>query len=426
MKRALLSFLWCMLGYGVFSQKVYFIYLQTEHEQPFFVKMNDKAYNSSASGYLILSNLHDSTCTFGVGFPEEKWQEQRFSVKINAKDHGYLLKNFGEKGWGLFDLQTMAIQMSALLDTKQSAVIKTEKKEVSAFTDILSKAADDSTLKEKQVLVQEEKRSDAGFQNVVKREEKIPDTIVQSVVKKEPVKPEEKKQVKEEEINSKKEEQPIVKKEETNPIVDQPYKRSSVIKKSESSNTQGFGLVFIDEEQNGTQDTIRILIPNPKPVVNIVKQEPKEEKKFLDISTDTLKVVPKDTVVVNSQEIQKPSKDSIKEKKPESKQQENNKNVLKNNCELFASDSDFFALRKSMAARTEDDEMVDEAKKFFKTKCFSTMQIKNLSVLFLNDDGKYKFFDAAYFYVSDVENFGSLQAELKDEYYINRFKAMLR
>ena len=79
-----------------------------------------------------------------------------------------------------------------------------------------------------------------------------------------------------------------------------------------------------------------------------------------------------------------------------------------------------------MAAETNDDAMVDAAKKYFKTKCFSTSQVRNLSSLFLNDNGKYKFFDAAYTYVSDSDNFPSLQAELKDDYYINRFKAMLR
>ena len=79
-----------------------------------------------------------------------------------------------------------------------------------------------------------------------------------------------------------------------------------------------------------------------------------------------------------------------------------------------------------MAAETNDDGMVDEAKKYFKTKCFAVSQIKNLSALFLNDNGKYKFFDAAYAHVSDPDNFSSLVAELKDEYYINRFKAMLR
>ncbi len=79
-----------------------------------------------------------------------------------------------------------------------------------------------------------------------------------------------------------------------------------------------------------------------------------------------------------------------------------------------------------MAAESSDDGMVDEAKKIFKSKCFTTAQLKNLSTLFLNDAGKYKFLDMAYTYVSDQENFSSLSAELKDEYYINRFKAMLR
>lgn len=79
-----------------------------------------------------------------------------------------------------------------------------------------------------------------------------------------------------------------------------------------------------------------------------------------------------------------------------------------------------------MAASENDEDMLNEAKKYFKIKCFTTSQLKNLSTLFLNDEGKYKFFDTAYSYVTDTENFSSLQAELKEEYYINRFRAMLR
>ena len=79
-----------------------------------------------------------------------------------------------------------------------------------------------------------------------------------------------------------------------------------------------------------------------------------------------------------------------------------------------------------MAGESKNDDMMAEAAKAFKTKCFSTLQIKNLSSLFLTDEFKYKFFDAAYLYVSDSENFSTLQSELKEEYFINRFKAMLR
>ena len=46
--------------------------------------------------------------------------------------------------------------------------------------------------------------------------------------------------------------------------------------------------------------------------------------------------------------------------------------------------------------------------------------------MFLNDEGKYKFFDLAYTHVTDMDKFSVLQNELKEEYYINRFKAMLR
>jgi hypothetical protein len=100
--------------------------------------------------------------------------------------------------------------------------------------------------------------------------------------------------------------------------------------------------------------------------------------------------------------------------------------ALNNKCTEVAAEADFFKLRKQMAAAENDDDMLIEAKKYFKLKCFTTAQIKNLSPLFLNDEGKYKFFDAAYSYAADAENFASLQAELKDEYYIKRFRAMLR
>ncbi len=69
--------------------------------------------------------------------------------------------------------------------------------------------------------------------------------------------------------------------------------------------------------------------------------------------------------------------------------------------------------------------MIKVAKKFFRSKCFTTDYIKNLSGLFLTDDGKYNFFDAAYPFVSDSGNFYMLEALLSDTYYINRFKAMI-
>jgi len=161
MKRFILCFLFLVILFTASSQKVYFVYLQSEQEQPFFVKMNDKVLSSTASGYLILSKLHDSSYNFTIGFPQNKWPEKSFSVSVNHKDHGFLLKNFGEDGWGLFDLQNMSVQMAksnerADIDIKKEPV----KKDESVFTQILAKASDDSTLLEKPDLAQikEEKK----------------------------------------------------------------------------------------------------------------------------------------------------------------------------------------------------------------------------------------------------------------------------
>jgi hypothetical protein len=98
---------------------------------------------------------------------------------------------------------------------------------------------------------------------------------------------------------------------------------------------------------------------------------------------------------------------------------------VNSDCKAFASNEDFLKLRKKMAAENNMDNMLKTAKKYFRSKCFSTEQIKDLSYLFLTNEGKYRFFDAAYPYTSDSDQYEMLQAQLSDEYYINRFKALI-
>lgn len=409
MNKLTLCLLFSLASLTGFSQKVYFVYLQSEAEQPFFVKMSGRIHSSSASGYLILSKLRDSTYNFIVGFPQNKWPEQYFSVSINKKDHGYLLKNFGEKGWGLFNLHTMLIQMATSGAAKIEERKIEENKDVSVFTDILSKAADDPSLKEKPTKPEiEEKKAETVIQkNVVKENSKelARDT---SAIK--PVEIIAKPEVIRDEPKIEMQEQPVIKLEEITIPVAEEYKPTLVTKRSESSTTEGFGLVFIDDLRNGTNDTIRLVIPNPKSLVTITKEEPKDEKKFIEILPDTVKK----------------KEEKVAEEIPVAKENPVEKNVLKNNCPAVAEESDFFKLRKNMAAAEGADNMVNEARNYFSTKCFTTDQVKNLGLLFLNDEGKYKFFDLAYAYITDIDKFSVLQNELKEEYYINRFKAMLR
>jgi hypothetical protein len=174
------------------------------------------------------------------------------------------------------------------------------------------------------------------------------------------------------------------------------YRRSIVKRHSESSTTEGFGLVYYDIYEGGG-DTIKLIIPNPK-IIFKEADTTRFEDGMLEIKKDTATTsLPAETKKV----------------------------VPKSSCSATASDNDFFKLRRNMAAKESDDDMINEARKIFRSKCFSTGQIKNLSSLFLNDEAKYRFFDAAYTHVTDQEVFYALEAELKDEYYLKRFKALI-
>ncbi len=149
-----LSFLLLLLSVTALSQRLYFIYFQTESQQPFFIKINEKLYSSTSTGYLIMPRLKDSTYNITLGFAGNQFPEQKFSCTISKKDHGYLVKNFGDKGWGLIDLQTQSVQMAESNGKKDVSLVNSP---VNAFTDLLARAADDSTLKQKIVLPDEKK-----------------------------------------------------------------------------------------------------------------------------------------------------------------------------------------------------------------------------------------------------------------------------
>ena len=447
MKKVTFLFLAFLFLSFVQAQKVYFIYLQSENQQPFYTRTGEKIQNSTPSGYLVLSNLRDSTYTINIGAQGKEAPDQPYSLTVNKKDQGYLFKNFGDKGWGLFNLQSLAIVMPAV--NKTVSTVKTEKIEGNEFTNLLIKASDDSTLKERPVLAKAEEKPPADKQakpaeTVVaenkettpneqkegqqKKETEIKTESIPSVTaEKNVIKPTSdnklnpavgitgiavisNKEEKADTINTKKEVvisvNDTLKTVENKPITEtgtqsadssEKYIKSTVSLHSESSTSLGVGLIFLDAFSNGVTDTIKIFIPAETKKEIQVAANPEQKEYLNPIPVDSVKqTIPQPSVSKN------------------------------NNCVQQANEDDFFKLRKKMAGESADDGMIAEAKKVFKTKCFSTKQIKNLGSLFLTDEGRYKFFDAAYIHVSDIGEFPALQSELKEEYYINRFKAMLR
>ena len=427
-----------------FAQKVYFIYLQSDNNSSFYVKMNDRVYSSTASGYLILSNLLDSAYSFSVGFPSSQ-AEAKFMIKINSKDKGFLIKNFNS-GLGLFDLQTLTVTNEQKDDSpKNISFIKRN----DDFSSLLSKAANDTTLlyavvriPVEDVTVQEPQPS---LEETTKKtdETSVKDTVAVVIAVGETISATKQpdsvaviqsgSEIKTEgDITGKSTGQAIQngsstaivavlvdssKNMSSNTVTDSAgiqftrtdsseevvFRKSEVKKHSESSTSEGFGLVFYDIYEGGT-DTISMLIPNPPVIINQTIENDSSEQHKNSVSARGL----------NDTLLQAPIVVAVKTNSP-----------AKMQCKNVASDNDFLKLRKNMAAESTDEAMVAAAKKTFKSKCFTTEQIKYLGALFLTSSGKYQFFDASYLHVSDQENFSSLESEIKDEYYLKRFKALI-
>ncbi len=418
MKKMLFALLFLAAGICASAQRVFFVYVQSEKGAPFYVKMGDKIHSSTASGYLILSSLKDSTYSVSIGYAKSTAPESKFAIRIQDGDKGFLVKNL-EEGVVLFDLQNLTLTKpiaAVSSNSGQQSIVRTD-----AFTKLLAQAADDASLLYVAVPVKTEPEetkatiavAETPVPVIIKDTAKIETASVAVVVP--PSIVADSSTIKSTTETTGEPEKETAKRDtaiiETTPEVEPakdtilqiatvdsvatiPFVKSTITRRSESSTTEGFGLVFLDNE-NGVVDTIRLLIPTPKKLF----QEP--------VATETA-----------TEEVKKEEQLPVKDASPTTI------SASKNTCVNTASDKDFLKLRKNMAAETNDERMIASAAKSFKTKCFTTEQIKNLSALFLTAAAKYQFFDAAFGHVADPENFTLLGTEIKDEYYTRRFKAL--
>ncbi|MDB5205767.1 MAG: hypothetical protein JWR72_842 [Flavisolibacter sp.] len=421
MKKLLLSCFVACLSIAASAQKVFFLYLQTDDQSPFYVRMSDKIYSSATSGYLILPNLTDSTYNLSVGFAKSTQPETRFAVSVNQNDKGYLIKNFPE-GLALFDMQDLSV-VKSVSGNKNNAVYETKSDK---FSSVLSKAADDPDLLKVPVAKKEEPKPTLEQKEVVSVkteeskpiEEKRKDAVATMPIETAEIKVEKKAEAitkidssASEPVTKAVEEtkQPIVKEEVTADNTSVAKFKPSIIRRhSESSTTEGFGIVYFDRTDDRV-DTIRILIP------------PSKGKIDEDAQTANLSEIKKKEQIT----ISEPQQLKVDSGTETGKEKPYAVSVKTSSCQNSASERDFMKLRKNMAAKSNDEEMISEAKKLFKNKCFTSEQIRYLSTLFLTSAAKYQFFDASYNYVSDKSGFSSLQSEIKDEYYLKRFKALI-
>ncbi len=436
MRRIFLLCITIVLCTDILAQQPHFIYLQTDNKQPFYLKLNNKLYSSSASGYLIVPKLTDGEYQLVIGFPRNEWPEQNFSYTVDRKDAGFLVKNFNERGWGLFNLQSLDVLMSVKKTEVDNVVMKDKN---DAFADMLSDVVNDPAIKQTKIIKTEEKPEVTQV---------VQDTVASA------------------------NDQPA----------EVPKPAASIVKSFAKENNGALEMQYIDLT-NTVADTISLIIQNDLPVGvtdeiktvltdTIAKAVDEKKLAITDVVakaadenslavTDTVGKLPQENTITVADSVVK----AITDEKPVSQTkfldiELANPNdsartvatvpVIKNDqviadsvvkignstveitsidnatCHNVAHKEDLVKLRKKMLAASNIDEMIAAARKFFRTKCYTTQQIREISDLILGDEDRYRFFDAAYPFVSDTKRFYTLEDLLKDQYYINRFRAMIR
>ena len=398
LKLYLLSSLALLSSLNVHAQNFRFIYIQTENQKPFYVKMGEESIPSSPSGYIIIPKLTAGAYKIAIGFPQSTLPELLVTVVLYETDAGFLLKNDIDQGLYIVDLQTKRFISTEREwpEIKNWQMIKSEDE----FARILSEVVNDSTIGQIKVF------------------KKPSQTTVKSAVSKT--------------FNPSTALQP-----EAVIIIDN---KTAISKLGQNITDEGLWISYIDNA-----DTIRLLIPANE----IQKLNAKEEKSEPLIVAKKEGDGSKDVKFINM-ELQNPNQQAdsgaikkddfvITQKKNVTAtaaadvKQQNSITELKtppaqanSNCKKTATQNNFLNLRKKMAAEKTEAAMRTLAAKQFSIACFTTAQIKNLGVLFITEEERYKFYVSAYSYVSDSENYATLSNQLADSYYINRFKAMLQ
>lgn len=444
---------WFLQGFG---QQNYFVLIQSEKSQPFYARVLDRNYSSSAIGHLIISNLKDSAYTVVIGFPQNAFPEQEFLIRISKKDRGYQLKNLGDKGWALFDTRSLELISPVKAERGASGGTAVYIRKTDAFAKLMAGVVNDTAVmyamveeKPKQaelVVKKEDVKKEAGKEEpavAVTPVEKKPEP--DSVKKVEMVVPPTQETVvasakadtvsKDAGLAEKKTGTEPVKEVVVQEVEQEPLPPMVKIISQKATDT-GYFMVMVDD----LKDTIGIFIPSEKEGVKQVVPQIKQGdgnladepvKKSQDESVKKQEPVIKDTVAAkNAPAVEKAVVVMDNKMDEENARADSSKKaklvMINSDCRNFAAANDVDKLRVKLMQEKDAASRISAAKKIFRTKCFNAQQVKGLTELFPYEDQKYLFLEAAYPFVSDTGNFKELVSLFADPVYNQRFRKLVR
>lgn len=354
------------------ADQTHFFYVQADKNQPFYIVLNHKIYESSSIGYLIISKLKDGEYRFTVGFPKDAYPSQDFYIKIKGNDAGYGLKLINGNSWEMVNLQTREMLSTAASSSPEKpqpvATDNTAKTETTAT--VIPPAVNKSQAKEQ--------KATASFGEM----------LGQAVG------------------------------EEKKAVLPKPVEKTatkvpaSIARLDQASNRRGIRTTYTVTDENGIVDTVDTFIPN-----TFTEETPiaKGETENTALSKDTVTASQSNNpfyagnaaVVANSVDTA---------------------NIITADlaCGNAISEKDFGKIKNKMLSKSSSEpEMIAAAEKATGNKCLTTEQLQRLGNLLLSDATRLTLYTTMFPHISDQSRFPALESQLIDSSYKSQFRSFL-
>lgn len=453
-------------------QQHYYIYIQSEKGQPFYVKHNGKVLSSTERGYIILPELENGTTNITVGFPKEEAHEAQFNLRVAKNDQGYLLKRSGSSSYALYNLQTfkelkpdggsVAAATEPETATEPAVAAATNVDTATEKGEMMNNLQKDleTAFADKAIVTGPKKpapkpSSGNSFASALDKvvvtsdDRNIEEVPVAAAT--EPAKTEEKAE------SGKKARAPLTDEEKdilrsvlaeeskaaavsaaedavVTPVVEEERPKRNKKHKTKSDEPD-FIEFQNDKPAEAPKETPVVTTPvaDTDPVEETTtKASRKKKRKLFDDTEHPANIITDPSgygVSAAAPEEQSSSKKKKKKTEEVAATEEEKKpavRLVNSDCVNIMDDATFRKLlRKFVAART-DNSMIDVFRKQSRNYCLETAQVKTLGQLLTADDTRYQLLEYGYSKVYDSEKYAALESLLIDDYYKKRFKAMIR
>jgi hypothetical protein len=371
------------------SKAQHYFFIEADNQQAFYIKKSDSIYSSSANGFLIIPRNTEKIFTITIGFPMNKFPEIQFNLDEMDRDRGFKLKNFQEKGWGLFDLSSLQVNMQSANDLKVvESKITNPKSVADDFANMLSEVTNDKTLLDRGKAVLKDTPKNADSKTLPKSEnptstpEPKPNQTVQTTAA---------TQVKSE-----------IKPQQTIKSI-----TNTITKVKVDSSEKGMLIIkYIDKSADGKADVVDLKIEDSSnqfaPKSNLESDDFSNNQKQIGLTESLEK---KDLSKLNTQStaLKVPSICTFPK----------------------ALEKDIQNIQRKLLGFVSGEDQLNFAEKGYKNKCFTTNQTMEISWFLLDEDLRLSFFKRVFNLISDQDNVKLLESGFVKEDNIKSFREFI-